>query len=218
MIRPFTFKNKIVGEYFENEEIFCFFGNRHISFDVVKEAFSEYTFHQVKQVHGNHIIEAPAKNLTEADGHFTNKKKLALAIVTADCLPVFYITKNFAVALHCGWRGIENEIITKSKVAIQEEILYAFIGPHIKYSHFEVGNDVAQKLFAAAQNYGREKVVHPYSDPSKKLVDLQTIAYLQLNFQSVICSNIDTFDNLDWCSYRRDAERAGRNISFVTFK
>lgn len=62
----------------------------------------------LNQVHGIELaqISTPSTNPITADGQLTSTKGAALAIMTADCLPVLLAAKSGdeIAALHCGWR------------------------------------------------------------------------------------------------------------------
>src|SRR5690242_19980106 len=61
----------------------------------------------LKQVHGTAIADAPCAGTPEADASLTRDRGLALAIETADCLPVLFVYARSAqiAAAHAGWRG-----------------------------------------------------------------------------------------------------------------
>ncbi len=77
----------------------------------------------VRQVHGKRIVVAPrnvaAKRsaaLEDADGILTDRRDLAIAVRTADCLSVFlYDPRNEVVGLlHAGWRGTQQRIAAEA--------------------------------------------------------------------------------------------------------
>ena len=55
------------------------------------------------------------KKKLEADAIITNKKKLPIAVLTADCVPILlYDNKNNMIAaIHAGWKGAYKGIIKK---------------------------------------------------------------------------------------------------------
>ena len=68
------------------------------------------------QVHGTKIelIYENSGNIIEAcDGLYTEKENIALAIKTADCLPLILCSKEGKelTALHIGWRGLYLSLI-----------------------------------------------------------------------------------------------------------
>ena len=87
----------------------------------------------------------------KADALWTTSEGLVLAIRTADCVPVLIASSSqpLAVAIHAGWRGTYQQIVSKSLrqilevTQIQPDSLVAAIGPCIHSNAFEVDADVA---------------------------------------------------------------------------
>ena len=64
----------------------------------------------IKQTHSNKVEIIDNSNfnkITVADGSITKNKKIALAIITADCAPIFIfdLDCSFICCLHVGWKG-----------------------------------------------------------------------------------------------------------------
>ncbi|MFK7864773.1 MAG: peptidoglycan editing factor PgeF [Pseudohongiellaceae bacterium] len=104
-------------------------------------------FQWLDQVHGVDVHRA--RNVIEpprADALVTDQVNLACCVLTADCLPVFFASKEgdeVAIA-HAGWRGLAAGIIesTIAKMRTPAKNLIAYLGPAIGPCHFEVGSDV----------------------------------------------------------------------------
>ncbi len=106
---------------------------------------------RVKQVHGNRVIAASEAGLlparVEADGLFTNQAAIALGIMTADCVPVFFVDPVCRVIglAHAGWRGIYAGIVQEMIKALEKrfstrpENLQVIFGPSIRKCCYEVG-------------------------------------------------------------------------------
>ena len=104
----------------------------------------------LNQQHSNkvHLINKNPKKKLKGDSLITNKKNIALGILTADCAPVFiYDTKNkFISAIHAGWKGAYKKIVTKTinKLKVKgskTNNLIAVIGPCISKRSYEINND-----------------------------------------------------------------------------
>lgn len=176
------------------------------------------------QVHGNRCIEATAADAAaapEADASWTEQTGLALAVLTADCVPIMLWSEQSTAiaAVHAGWRGLQQEILQQTLAAIDEQPaqLSAWIGPCISASHYEVGEDVWGHFKA---DYPAFLYAHP-RQKSKRLLDLPAIAQAQLNALGVNQVNQST-----WCSfadprfysYRRSAgngTETGRMASII---
>ncbi len=93
----------------------------------------------LKQVHGAVVLDArSATHAQEADGLWTPVDDArALAIRTADCLPILIIGTQGSALLHAGWRGLAAGIIGAPEVRALTPHT-AFIGPCIHACCFEV--------------------------------------------------------------------------------
>jgi copper oxidase (laccase) domain-containing protein len=89
------------------------------------------------QVHGAELAfhgrgEVPA----EADGHVVEDGGTVGLVFGADCLPIALVGPVGAAILHCGRRGLEQEIVTVGVAAVQATA--AAIGPGIGPCCYEV--------------------------------------------------------------------------------
>lgn len=107
----------------------------------------------LNQVHSNkvHVVKSDAdRQISTADSLLTTRKKLPLAIMTADCLPVVIAGFNSSVVAvaHAGWRGLVDGVLENTIHAIYEhagnQLLQAWIGPGIGADVFQVGPEVYQ--------------------------------------------------------------------------
>ncbi len=109
----------------------------------------EIPFDAVTQVHGV-MIASPETLPCEADGIMVswNEFKQALAIKTADCLPVVIEGEKGVVFLHAGWRGLKDGILTQPSVHLITP-MRALIGPSIHDCCFEVSPDFKENFPAS---------------------------------------------------------------------
>lgn len=229
------FESHALGSVFEDTQVTAFFGDRRSTTDALALAFPDFTFVGVKQTHSDIVIRSPYEgDPPEGDAHFTNQKRLALTIRTADCVPVliFDPDSGYIAAIHAGWRGVENEIVLKTgrrlhAMGTDLKRARAWIGPHIGVDSFEVGEDVALKLEARLDAVRAftdvATAIHPHREPTKKRVDLLSIVRAQLGSIGIdrerrIEHVIDTVMSKDHESFRRDREKATRQISFIALK
>lgn len=77
-----------------------------------------------------------------ADAGITTRKNIALAVYTADCLPIFLTCPRgeFVAVIHAGWRGLYHNIIKNTFQDIPKSTsnIMAWIGPSICKSCYEV--------------------------------------------------------------------------------
>jgi hypothetical protein len=116
-----------------------------------------------RQVHGRNIkiVEKKdiGKNFADTDGFITRVQGAALAIFTADCMPVFLADKQKRVAglVHAGWRGLKAGIIIdavkilKKRFKIKPKDISVYIGPHIQKCCYSVGDEL-KEAFGLAKN------------------------------------------------------------------
>lgn len=105
----------------------------------------------VKQVHGDKIFEAKSRVRPileiEADGLMTRQSGLAIGVLTADCVPVFFYDPFSAGVgiVHAGWKGLHQQIAGKMIARMRQSWnsdpagVQVLIGPAIRKCCYEVG-------------------------------------------------------------------------------
>lgn len=196
----------------------------------VQSAWKLKKLFTVKQVHGNDVAVVGDKkdnpdeyHKVEADAIISKTPNIAVAVRTADCVPILIVAPNQAVcAVHGGWRGIIGGVIEKAMMKLKDEIgvkpqeIFSAIGPHIGACCYEVGEDVACQF---EKRFGKE--VAKSSNSGKKMLDLALSAKIALVRAGVEPTNIDvlricTKCNPQWFySFRRDGKPCGRQLSFI---
>lgn len=100
----------------------------------------------LEQVHGCRILDLDAGDSGPADGAVTAAPGVVLAIMTADCLPVLFASRDGRRigAAHAGWRGLAAGVLEAAVAAIgvAPGELIAWLGPAISQPAFEVGDEV----------------------------------------------------------------------------
>jgi YfiH family protein len=186
--------------------------------------------YEVSQVHGSVVREVEADEeveevrRTEADALVVAPGQGAVAVRTADCVPVLVGDRQSRVvaAIHAGWRGTVRGVIEATfevlrRRGVEPRSVVAAIGPHIRLDAFEVGRDVAREIAASAP--GEEDVIR--WDEPRPHVDLSRVVRSQLEALGVPGDSIDdtggcTFTEAErFFSYRRDHERSGRHLSAI---
>jgi YfiH family protein len=159
----------------------------------------------LEQVHGNHVVSInKQQNNIIADALVSKEKNIALAIMTADCLPIILSTLDGGAigAIHGGWKPLAKGIIknTIEAMSLNPNDLYVWLGPCIGKHAFEVGVDVYNVFKGLNLDYEHAFKLLPYNDAAVKyLADLHTIAKIQLNDLGV--TNIYTLPD---CTYSMD--------------
>jgi len=120
-------------------------------------AAAAFAFHRAQQVHGTALARAPFAAAPEADAVWTAAPGVAVAVVTADCVPILLSEPRgrFVCAVHAGWRGSAARIASQTVRALARATgiapgeMIAAIGPHIGPCCYEVDAPVVTPLRAA---------------------------------------------------------------------
>ncbi len=188
-----------------------FFGNKNCTIETLQHIYPHFEFRMLKQTHSDILIQSTTgSDLIEADAHWTTDKNIALVIKTADCIPalIYDPEKQIALAIHAGWRGVANQITKKSVLKLQtSDHLKIYLGPHIQQQSFACDFDVKNQLDGSGK--------YTIQKNNKFYVDIKSILLSQINSPAYIDLNLDTVNNLNFNSYRRDKENCGRNLSFI---
>jgi YfiH family protein len=170
----------------------------------------------VRQVHSATVLPARPGACGDGDALVASEAGLALAIITADCVPVVLAGPEGIAAVHAGWRGLADGILPAAVAAAtrQPAAWSAWIGPAIGPCCYEVGEEVAERIVAASA----PEVAAP-GPSGRPYLDLQRAARIQLERAGVgeiaavaACTRCE--EEKLW-SYRRDGKGGGRNVAFV---
>src|SRR5689334_17566634 len=113
----------------------------------------------MNQVHGDHVVrvdEPIGAAVDETDGLVTATPRLALAVVTADCVPVLMGDARAGVvaAVHAGRVGAQKGVVVRTVEAMIEagahtEDISALLGPAVSGANYEVPEAMAAEVEAA---------------------------------------------------------------------
>lgn len=200
-----------------------FFGKNSATLEQIKQAYPDILFRGVHQKHTDVCVSSvPDSSDTIADAHFTAEAGVGLIVKTADCLPVLAYDKSqkLILAIHAGWRGVENQITAKSLLAAKFNEAEIIIGPHILQKSFEVDPDVKEQLEKVYLLYAPESDAQVFTPKENKyFIDLKTIVKKQIESVAIPYHlhdlALDTVSDERLHSYRRDRHTSGRNLSFI---
>ncbi|SBS26714.1 Laccase domain protein YfiH [Marinomonas spartinae] len=176
----------------------------------------------LNQVHGVTVAHLPSDgDIESADAAFTQQKNQVCAILTADCLPVFFCDEagqRVAVA-HAGWRSLCSGVLEETLACFDDpEKVMVWLGPAIGPNAFEVGGEVCE-AFVAVQSQAEQAFIA--KENGKWLGDLYLIARQRLAAKGVVqvyggdhCTHTES--SLFY-SYRRDGQ-TGRMASVIWFE
>lgn len=173
----------------------------------------------LRQVHGTSVlrISGPRQAVEEGDAEVSFLPEQVCAVLTADCLPVFFCNRRGdRVGLaHAGWRGLAGGILQAAVAALDEDPaeLIAWLGPAIGPKSYEVGREL-EESFAEEYPAGFSE------QGGRLLMDLYALARLKLEASGVLAvygGDYCTFaDPERFFSYRRDGV-TGRMASVIWF-
>ena len=170
----------------------------------------------IDQIHSDKCLRFDTSEC-EGDALYTNKKNEVLAILTADCLPIFIsdtLGQEVAV-IHAGWKGLLRGVIEQTIKSFDSKNLVAHFGPAISHDSFEVGEEVRDPYFAKDKIFKSSfKTIS-----GKHYLDLCDAAKLVLNnfdIYKISGGNECTFKQKDeYFSYRRDGINSGRMANLI---
>ncbi len=195
---------------------------------------ADLSWHWLDQVHGTKVVEVQSdysaqSPLPEADALVTSSARQACCVLTADCLPVFFYSRELmrvAVA-HAGWRGLAAGVLeaTLAEFGGRVESVSVWFGPAIGPCHFEVGEEVYTQFLNAANNEETAASLAaafvPSSHENRFMADLVALATARLKMAGVrdlSGGNLCTYcDPNSFYSFRREPV-CGRMASLIYIK
>jgi YfiH family protein len=175
----------------------------------------------MQQVHGDHVhrvdVPGPAV-IPETDALVTSAPGVALAVLTADCVPMLLAdaTAGVVAGAHAGRVGAKLGVVPRTIEAMTEagatvNRISAFLGPAISGKHYEVPAEMAADVEAYLPGSRTTTVTGTTG------LDLRAGIVRQLSALGVTAIDVDprcTAEDPDLFSYRRDV-RTGRLASVI---
>jgi polyphenol oxidase len=209
----------------------------------------DFTLAPILQFHSDsiHLFGVAHGEPCRADASITDRPGVLLAVQTADCVPILLVDpqKRAIAAVHAGWRGTLQRILSKAVGRMQMEFdsdpanLLAAIGPAIGPCCYEVGTEVAAAFSAKFANAAKwfdelrtgdepnplqwlNMMTPGHQPPPKKvLLDLRKANRAQLIEVGVRQENIFVSDLCTSCrkdllfSYRKEGGQSGRLMAVI---
>lgn len=194
MMRPPGFRGAVFGEAAHGDPRNDADARRRFATEI--DAPHQWSW--ATQVHGSTMLVVSGPGPAgEGDGLLIDATGLAIAVATADCVPVIIEGESSAMVIHAGWRGMAASVVSKGVAAIVaagDRPRRAAIGPSIGPCCYEVGPEVVAALdtHAATTTWGTASV------------DLWSAAAAQLGDIEVWRADVCTFTDHRFLSYRRD--------------
>ena len=182
--------------------------------------------------------------VAEADITVSDDAGLALAIQTADCVPLLLVDRRtgVAAAAHAGWRGLAAHVPRIAVEALTREFgsspgeLVAAVGPSIGACCYEVGADVRDAFRRGGFESAMTRWFHDDPQPTPANRSMPTLsagrraghwffdgwaaavdqlARAGIPAGQIHAAGLCTASHSSLCSYRRDADGAGRMAAVI---
>ena len=202
--------------------------NRNLRYVSKKMDVKPHNLILMHQTHSNKVLEITKKNLKKrivSDAMVTKINKIALGVVTADCVPILiYDSKRRIVGcIHAGWKGAFSGIIKNTIMKIRKlepnNGIYASVGPCIGKKSYEVDLKFFKKF--VNKSY-KNKKYFSNKNKNKKLFNLRKFVADKLLELKVKIDHVnhDTFkETNNFFSFRRTTilkqKDYGRCISVI---
>lgn len=194
------------------------------------EALGVYGVHQISwlnQVHGDGVhLATLGIDTPDADAHLSQERHHALAIMTADCVPVAVFDGQTVACIHAGWQGLVAGIIPKTLAKMNQAT--AYIGACIGGASYELPKEMAMNIVETCVNNGLVNLskdelmasVLGLIDGDKAYLDVGRLAHHQLVAcgAGVLNQDIDCTYTGDFHSHRRathQQKRSGRMAMLI---
>jgi len=205
-------------------------GHVRKNWDRVKAAVGEgLRFVTMRQVHGAAVcaVEPGKGEVGEADGMLTAAPGLALAVLTADCVPILIVApaQRVVAAVHAGWRGTLSGIAAcalrelRHRYDVDPANAHVALGPAIGGCCYEVARDIAAAL---RERWGAmPDAIRSAAAPEKAYVDLRAANVHVLTQAGVLPEHIVCLGPCTRCrmeeyfSHRGAGGPTGRQLSFI---
>lgn len=154
------------------------------------------------QVHGDTVVLVEGKtNTPTCDALITTERKLAVAVMVADCIPLLLKSDVAVAAVHVGRKGLMNGVARKTIDAMRDlgaEVIHSYIGPNICGSCYEVGADIFNEVVSK----------YPSSDSSSRTgkATLDLVSGLKTDLKDTVLLDLSScvLEDKNSFSYRRD--------------
>ena len=214
----------LLNEENQKEFIKCFTAG-HASLDGVLQRMDRFAF--IRQVHGDTIVTLEQASdfktpgfypQSSADGILTCVPGLTLLVFSADCLSIFFSAGEWVGLVHAGWRGTQAGIASKMLKLISEKSgvtaskVRVIFGPRIGPDSYEVGEEFSQHFPKESLYRIKGKLHFDLGDENRR-----QLLEAGLSYRHILDHGICTVEeNADFYSYRKEGDKAGRIISFIT--
>jgi polyphenol oxidase len=144
----------------------------------------------------------------------------AVGIRTADCVPLLVQAGEYSAAIHAGWRGLAQGIISNTLQKLhdlqskKDSSWVVIIGPCAGKDAYEVGPEILPEFRSSPSLFRRKGRLYLDLASTASAQVEQSLALLNQN-GLIYLSDTCTIQDLSFHSHRRDKERRGSNMSYI---
>jgi len=188
------------------------------------------------QVHSPDVVTVTeiwdADHRPKVDALVTDKKGIALGVLTADCVPVLFAYEGKADqpsvigAAHAGWRGaiggvLENTVKAMERLGATNRKIFAALGPCIGQRSYEVGPEFPAPF--VAENLENQRFFKPAFKSDHYMFDLPGYVVAKLHGLGLVdvegppadtCADPERFYSHRYCTLRHE-KRTGNLMSAI---
>lgn len=159
---------------------------------------------------------------------FTKKTGVGIGVLTADCLPIIiYDPKRHATCIiHAGWKGLVAGVFQVGLQAMVKEFqtdmhfLEIYLGPAARSCCYQVQQDFIDAFIDYKSDFSSffiNKNEKTYFD--NQFFIMVIARNLGIDVEKIYTKyNVCTICNLSFCSYRRENNKARRQISMICLR
>lgn len=184
-------------------------------------------FALLDQVHGDGVavIEDGGKytedgfyRFRECDAALTNIPGLTLLVLTADCLSVFLSAGAWVGIAHAGWRGSRKKITLKTlellieRSGVEAGEVKVILGPCIGADQYEVGPEFREYFPPSSLKQTGHSLRFDLAKENRRHLLEAGVSAKNISDHG-ICT---VEENSSFYSFRKEKDKAGRQISFIS--
>lgn len=210
-------------------------GKAHDFFATIAQQYACTMIATLEQIHADFGVQLDKRDILpgvwyredRGDFFITNQQHVGLCVLTADCLPVIvYDPVHHAAGIaHAGWKGSAQQIVTKMMQAMykayrtQAQDCKVYLGPSARACCYEVQVDFTNYFADVAHNsmifQKRDDILYFDNAAYNKHVLVKSgIKSQNLYTKELIC----TICSVDYCSYRKEKDKARRQVSMIILR
>lgn len=180
----------------------------------------DLTLRWLNQTHSDILVDDVTWTQgVNADAVMTARAKHVCLVMTADCLPVVIVSEDGkrVAALHCGWRGLHQQLISKTLAKFDEsevKNVSVWLAPAISQTNYEVDTAFFERFVALSSEYRHAFTANRAGHYLCDLYEIARIELRQHGIETIIGGEHCTFSDERFYSHRQHLQ-TGRQVTGV---